>query len=135
MSVVMHHIGHTAIIFPFFGLFAGYFVGKFLGKSLDSTTLMILKDLVSIGFFFLGVKYSLSYINKKVIVINPESSSKSSIIVFGLLVICMWVLSILDGFNIIGITYNTLFFGIIFAIFFVLTKRYFSNLHALQTEK
>ena len=135
VSVVMHHIGHTAIIFPFFGLLAGYFVGKFLGKSLDSTTLMILKDLVSIGFFFLGVKYSLSYINKKVIVINPESSSKSSIIVFGLLIICMWVLSILDGFNIIGITYNTLFFGIIFTIFFVLTKRYFSNLQALQTEK
>ncbi|MDM5264108.1 hypothetical protein PF327_07880 [Sulfurovum sp. XTW-4] len=132
-SIVVHHILHTTIIFPFFGLLTGYFVLKFLGKSLDVTTLMILKDLVSIGFVFLGVKYSLSYINKKFTVSNPQRSSKISIIVFGVLAACMWALSIFNGFNIIGIVYNTVFFGIIFTIFFVFTKKYFSNLKILQT--
>lgn len=132
-SVVTHHILNTTIIFPFFGLLAGYFVLKFLGDSLDATTLRILKDLVSIGFVFLGVKYSLSYIDKKYSVTNPEKSSRISIIVFGVLAACVWVLSILNGFNIIGIVYNTVFFGIVFAIFFVMTKKYFSSLQAPQT--
>ena len=131
-SIVIHHILHTTIIFPFFGLLAGYFVIKFLGESLNITTLMILKDLVSIGFVFLGVKYSLSYINKKFTVSNPQRSSKISIIVFGVLAVCMWALSIFNGFNIIGIVYNTVFFGIIFTIFFVFTKKYFSNLKIPQ---
>ena len=132
-SVVTHHILHTTILFPFFGLLAGYFILKFLGDSLDATTLRILKDLVSIGFVFLGVKYSLSYIDKKYSVTNPEKSSKISIIVFGVLAACVWALSILNGFNIIGIVYNTVFFGIVFAIFFVMTKKYFSSLQAPQT--
>lgn len=132
-SVVTHHVLHTTILFPFFGMLAGYFVLKFLGESLDGTTLMILKDLVIIGFVFLGVKYSLSYIDKKFAVTNPENSSKISIILFGVLAACMWVLSILNGFNIIGIAYNTVFFGIVFAIFFVLTKKYFANLQTPQT--
>lgn len=132
-SVVTHHILHTTILFPFFGLLAGYFVLKFLGEALDGTTLMVLKDLVSIGFVFLGVKYSLSYIDKKFAVTNPQISLKISIVLFGILAACMWVISILNGFNIIGIVYNTLFFGIVFAIFFVLTKKYFTSLHAPQT--
>jgi len=132
-SVVTHHILLTTIVFPFFGLLAGYFVLKFLGEALDSTTLMVLKDLVSIGFVFLGVKYSLSYIDKKIAVTNPQSSLKISIVLFGILAACMLVLSILSGFNIIGIVYNTVFFGIVFAIFFVLTKKYFTSLQAPQT--
>ncbi|TKI69491.1 hypothetical protein FCU45_05400 [Sulfurimonas crateris] len=131
-SVVTHHILNTTIIFPFFGLLAGYLILKFLGNSLDVTTLRILKDLVSVGFVFLGVKYSLSYINKKYSVANPEKSSKISIIIFGVLATCMWILSILNGFNIIGIVYNTVFFGIVFAIFFAMTKKYFSSLQAPQ---
>ena len=127
-NVVTHHILHTTIIFPFFGLLVGYFVGKFLGESLDITTLMIIKNLLSIGFVLLGIKYSLSYIDKKFVVKNPASSSKVSIIIFGILVVCMWASTIFNGFNIIGIVYNTFFFGIVFAIFFVMTKKYFTSL-------
>ncbi|MDD3598402.1 hypothetical protein [Sulfuricurvum sp.] len=132
-NIITHHILNTTIIFPFFGLLVGYFVLKFLGDSLDSTTMMILKDLVSIAFVFFGVKYSLSYIDKKYSVTNPEKSSKISIIIFDVLAICAWVLSIFNGFNIIGIIYNTIFFGIVIAIFFVMTKKYFSSLQAPQT--
>lgn len=132
-SVVTHHILHTTILFPFFGLLSGYFVLKFLGESLNGTTQMILKDLISIVFVFLGIKYSLSYIDKKYSVTNPKSSSKISIIVFAVLASCMWTLSMLNGFNIIGIAYNTVFFGIVFAIFSVLTKQYFSGLQVPQT--
>ncbi|MBO8087541.1 MAG: hypothetical protein J7D61_16020 [Marichromatium sp.] len=127
-SVVTHHIVHTAILFPFFGLLAGYFFHKFSYDSLNPTTLMILKDFVMIAIFFLGVKYSLSYINKKYIVQNPEKSSTISITVFGVLIGCALTLNILSAFSIIGIVYNTIFFGIVFMIFFINTKKYFTGL-------
>lgn len=127
-SVVSIHILTTSIVIPFFGLLAGYFVNKFLSGSLNEGLLMIIKDLVYVSFFFMGVKYSISYINKKIEVKNPESSSKYSIIVFGILITIMWVINILAGLNIIGIAYNTIFFGVIFAIFFILTKKYFEKL-------
>lgn len=134
-SVVSTHILTTSIVIPFFGLLAGYFVNKFLGASLNQGIVMIIKDIVYIAFFFMGVQYSISYINKKVDVKNPENSSKYSIIVFAILITAMWVVNVLAGFNIIGIAYNTLFFGIIFAIFFILTKKYFESLQKPQTAK
>ena len=133
-SVVSTHILTTSIVIPFFGLLAGYFVNKFLGASLNQGLVMILKDIVYIAFFFMGVKYSISYINKKIDVKNPENSSKYSIIVFGILITAMWVMNVLAGFNIIGIAYNTVFFGVVFAIFFIITKKYFEKLtQAMQT--
>jgi hypothetical protein len=79
------------------------------------------------------VRYSLSYIDQKIAVTDPERSSKGSMIVFGVLLIGMWALSVLNGLTIIGIAYNTLFFGTVFTIFIVLTKKYFSNLQVPQT--
>ena len=127
-SVVLTHILTTSIVFPFFGLLAGYFVNKFLHGSLNESLLIIIKDLVYILFFFMGVKYSLSYINKKIDVKNPENSSKYSIITFGVIMLFMLIVDILAKPNIISIGYNTVFFGIIFAIFFILTKNYFKGL-------
>lgn len=128
VSVVSTHILTTSIVIPFFGLFAGYFVNKFLGTSLNQVLVMIIKDIIYIVFFFIGVKYSLSYINKKIIVKNPKNSSKYSIIAFGIIITFMLIFDILAQPNIISIGYNTVFFGIIFAIFFILTKNYFEKL-------
>ena len=127
-SVVSTHILTTSIVLPFFGLLAGYFVNKFFGASLNQSLVMIIKDIVYITFFFIGVKYSISYINKKITVKNPQNSSKYSIITFGLIMIFMLIVDILAKPNIISIGYNTVFFGIIFAIFFILTKNYFEKL-------
>jgi len=132
-SVVSTHLLTTSIVIPFFGLLAGYFVNKFLGASLSQFLTMIVKDIVYILFFFIGVKYSISYINKNITVKNPQNSSKYSIIIFGIFLTIMWIMNILAGFNIIGITYNTIFYGSIFAIFFILTKRYFEQLQKVQT--
>lgn len=133
-SVVSTHILTTSIVIPFFGLFAGYFVNKFLGASLNQVLVMIIKDIIYIVFFFIGVKYSLSYINKKIIVEKPKNSSKYSIIAFGIIITFMLIFDILAQPNIISIGYNTVFFGIIFAIFFILTKNYFEKLQQeLQT--
>ena len=127
-SVVSTHILTTSIVIPFFGLLVGYFVNKFLHGSLNENLLMIIKDLVYVLFFFMGVKYSLSYINKKIDVKNPKNSSKYSIITFGVITVFMLIVDILAKPNIISIGYNTVFFGIIFAIFFILTKNYFEGL-------
>ena len=127
-SVVSTHIITTSIVIPFFGLFAGYFVNKFLGVSLNQALVMIIKDIVYIIFFFMGVKYSLSYINKKITVKNPQNSSKYSIIIFGVIMTFMLIVDILAKPNIISIAYNTVFFGIIFTIFYIFTKNYFEKL-------
>jgi hypothetical protein len=127
-SVVSTHILTTSIVIPFFGLLAGYFVNKFLGASLNEGLVMIIKDIVYVTFFFMGVKYSISYINKKITVKNPQNSLKYSIITFGVIIIFMLIVDILAKPNIISIGYNTAFFGIIFTIFFILTKNYFEKL-------
>jgi len=127
-SVVSTHILTTSVVIPFFGLLAGYFVNKFLGTSLNQGLVMIIRDIVYITFFFMGVKYSISYINKKITVKDPQNSLKYSVITFGIVMIFMLSIDILAQPNIIIIGYNILFFGIIFAIFFILTKNYFEKL-------
>jgi len=127
-SVVSTHILTTSIVIPFFGLLAGYFINKFLGTSLNQGLVIIIRDIVYITFFFMGVKYSISHINKKITVKDPQNSLKYSVITFGIVMIFMLSVDILAQPNIIIIGYNTLFFGIIFAIFFILTKNYFEKL-------
>ncbi len=127
-SVVSTHILTTAIVIPFFGLLAGYLVNKFFGPTLNQGLMLLIENIIYITFFFMGVKYSISYINKKITVKNPQNSSKYSIITFGLIMVFMLIVNILAKPNIISIGYNTVFFGIIFIIFFILTKNYFEKL-------
>lgn len=127
-GVVTHHIVHTTIIFPFFGLLVAYFVLGFLGEKADTTTYLTIRDLITILFFFFGVKYSLSYIDKKMFVKNVEKSLNYSVFIFSVLIIMIWMGSILQLFNIVRIGYNTMFFGTVFILFFLLTKRYFLSL-------
>jgi len=127
-SVVSTHIITTAIVMPFFGLLAGYFINKFLGESLSQMLLALLKDSVYIGFFFLGVFYSLTYLKKKIVVKSPQKSGTYSIVIFGIIILFMLIIDILAQPNIASITYNTIFFTLIFALFFIPTKRYFSSL-------
>jgi hypothetical protein len=129
VSVVSTHIITTSIVIPFFGLLVGYFVNKFLGSSLNPLLVMIIKDVVYITFFFMGVKYSISYISKNITVKDPQNSSKYSIIIFGIIMVCMLTVDILANPNIISIGYNSIFFGVIFSIFFILTKNYFEKLY------
>lgn len=129
LGIVVFHLMTTAIVFPFFGLLIGYFAWKYLGKTLNSGALTLLRDAINIGFFFLGIKYSLIFIDKKMIVQNPKSCSKSSIMTFAILVIYIWSVHIVKNANSIAFIYNTLFYGIIFLIFFVMTWQYFLRLN------
>ncbi|WP_331775242.1 hypothetical protein [Sulfurospirillum sp. 1612] len=126
--IVTFHIIMTAIIFPFFGLLAGYFLIKFFGNMLQSGTLVIIKDIISIGFFFLGVMYSLIYIDKKILIKKPLNCSKNAILMFTILILYVWSVHIANNPNTIAMVYNTLFYGIIFLIFFIMTRQYFTKL-------
>ncbi|MDX1808399.1 MAG: hypothetical protein R3331_02550 [Sulfurospirillaceae bacterium] len=128
LGIVTFHIMTTAVIFPFFGLMIGYFVWKYLGNTFNSGALTLLRDVINVGFFLLGMKYSLSYIDKNMIAQNPKSCSKRSILIFTILVIYVWSVHLLNSPNTIAIIYNTIFYGIIFLIFFVMTRQYFSKL-------
>ncbi|NOR56329.1 MAG: hypothetical protein GQ531_08980 [Sulfurovum sp.] len=131
-SVVLTHIVTTSIVIPFFGLFVGYFISKFLGASLEPTLLIILKDIVFILIFFLGVKYSLSQIDKRIDVKHPLKCSKYSIIVFGLLVLLVLGINVWSNFSIIAMVYAVIYYGIIFGVFLMLTRKYFKNLKAVE---
>ena len=129
--VAFMHIWTSSIVIPFFGLLAGYFIGKFLATSLDKNLLIIIKDIVKIIFFFIGVKYSLHYINKKIDVENPNKSFKYSIVIFTVLITAMLIIGS-NGLDLIGILYNVVFFGIIFYIYFIFTRKYFQDLQNLD---
>ena len=134
INVVITHIITTSLVIPFFGLFAGYVAQKLLASSVQSQILMLLmRDFVYILFFFFGVKYSLSYIDKNIIVKHPQKVANYSIILFGVMLFCMTMIDILAMPNILNFIYTILFFGIVFTIFFLMTRSYFTHLQA-QTE-
>lgn len=129
-SVVTTHILTTSIIFPFFGLIAVYFTTKYLSSSLNQVSIVFIRDIIYIAFFFAGVKYSSSYIKKNILVKDPQSSLKYSSIVFAIIIACMLIFDVLANPNIISLVYNSVFFGIIYAIFFLQTKSYFLKINS-----
>jgi hypothetical protein len=126
--VVLFHILMTVFIFPFFSILAGYFLMRFFGKVLHGGTLVVIKDVLSLGIFFFGVLYSLIYIDKKMVIKDPLACSKNAILVFSILLIYSWSVHIANNSNAIAMVYNTLFYGIAFLIFFVMTRQYFTIL-------
>lgn len=133
INIALMHIWTSSIVIPFFGLLAGYLIGKFIDTSLDKNLSIIIKDIVKIVFFFIGVKYSLSYINKKINVTNPNKSFKYSVVIFIVLIITMLIIGS-NGLSLSGILYNIIFFGIIFFIFFIFTKKYFQGLQNFEMD-
>lgn len=127
-KTVSTHIITTAIVIPFFGFFPGYIINKYLGNSLNEDIIMVIQDIFYILFFFFGVKYSISYMKKNIIVKNPTQSLKYSIITFGTLIFILWLLNTLSGKRVLETVYDTVFCGIIFTIFFVFTKKFFGSI-------
>ncbi|NPA66873.1 MAG: hypothetical protein GXO11_08340 [Epsilonproteobacteria bacterium] len=127
-NVVTTHILTTSVVIPFFGLLIGYMINKSLSTTLNQTEVLLIKDIVFIIFFFFGVRYSLSYIDKTITVKDPKNSLRFSLIVFGLLMVMIFFLNVLAYPNTLNTIYNIAFFGIIFILFYIPTKRYFTNL-------
>jgi hypothetical protein len=127
-GVVTSHIISSSLLFPVVWLIAGS-----LGKALLIANAMATEPIASIVYygvmllsFFLGIKYSLYYINKKVEVAMPKQSGQQSIALFSILVIAVnYGLYYFEG----NINYYRLVMslGLVY-LFAVMTKKYFNSL-------
>lgn len=127
-GVVSSHIISTVFLFPLLWLIAGS-----LAKGLLTLYYPILEPylstvyyLIMLGSFYLGIKYSLYYINKNVSVALPEKSGRQSILFFSALVIISnYTLFYFEN----SINIQRLIFSLILLYMFaVMTKRYFHTL-------
>ena len=88
-GVASSHIISSSTLFPFLWLFIGLLFKPFILSQHYVPDIMVsfIYYLIMLGAYYLGIKYSLSYINKKVLVMLPKKSSNLAIGLFFLLIL------------------------------------------------
>lgn len=88
-GIVSSHIISTTMLFPLFWLIAGLLVKALLiqNKIILEPFVSFLYYLIMLSSYYLGIKYSLYFIDKKVEVALPEQSARQAIITFSTLVV------------------------------------------------
>lgn len=127
-GVVSGHIISTTFLFPVFWIIVGSFAKFFLVEKgmLSESVAIWLYYAIMLGCFYLGIKYSLYYINKRVSVALPKQSGRQSIIVFTTLVIAV---NIILFYYEKTVNFQRVIFGLLLIYMFAkLTKKYFNSL-------
>lgn len=131
-GVVSSHIISTTFLFPILWLIAGSLAKALLLAQgmIDEPIATTSYYVIMLGCFYLGTKYSLYYIDKRVSVALPKQSGRQSIIVFSILVILtnITLFYFEKAMNIQRVIFSLL----LIYMFAQLTKRYFNSLE--QTE-
>jgi len=122
------HVISSSTLFPVFWLIAGS-IGKamLISKEIINETLANgIYYAIMLLLFYLGIKYSLYYINKKVIVTFPKQSAQQSIILFSILVIATnyGLYYFENSLNILRIFFSL----VLIYMFSIMTKKYFDTL-------
>jgi len=127
-GVVSSHIISTTMLFPLFWLIAGLLAKALLVQNniIPEPLVSFLYYLIMLGSYYLGIKYSLYFIDKKIIVALPEQSSRQAIIAFSTLV----VVSNYALFYFQETIYiqRIIFSLLLIYMFAVITKKYFNSL-------
>lgn len=131
-GVVSSHIISTTFLFPAFWIIVGSFAKFFLVEKgmLSQSVAMCLYYAIMLGCFYLGIKYSLYYIDKRVSVALPKQSGRQSIIIFTMLVI---VVDTILFYYEQTVNFQRIIFGLLLIYMFAkLTKRYFNSLEQAE---
>ncbi|MEJ2489316.1 MAG: hypothetical protein P8Y50_05935 [Sulfurovaceae bacterium] len=131
-GVVSSHIISTTFLFPAFWIIVGSFAKFFLVEKgmLSQSVAMWLYYAIMLGCFYLGIKYSLYYIDKRVSVALPKQSGRQSIIIFTMLVI---VVDTILFYYEQTVNFQRIIFGLLLIYMFAkLTKRYFNSLEQAE---
>jgi hypothetical protein len=131
-GVVSSHIISTTFLFPAFWIIVGSFAKFFLVEKgmLSQSVAMWLYYAIMLGCFYLSIKYSLYYIDKRVSVALPKQSGRQSIIIFTMLVI---VVDTILFYYEQTVNFQRIIFGLLLIYMFAkLTKRYFNSLEQAE---
>jgi len=131
-GIVSSHIISTTFLFPAFWIIVGSFAKFFLVEKgmLSQSVAMWLYYAIMLGCFYLGIKYSLYYIDKRVSVALPKQSGRQSIIIFTMLVI---VVDTILFYYEQTVNFQRIIFGLLLIYMFAkLTKRYFNSLEQAE---
>ena len=127
-GVVSSHIISTTMLFPLFWLIAGSLVKALLiqNKIILEPFVSFLYYFIMLGSYYLGIKYSLYFIDKKVAVALPEKSARQAIIVFSTLVVVSnyALFYFQETINVQRIMFSLL----LLYMFAVMTKKYFDSI-------
>lgn len=119
-TIVSSYIITSSLVFPFFGMLLGYFLTKYLQLYIDGIYLGVIKDVVLLIFFFIGIKYAQNFITDNYIVRKPKLVLYSSLVIFLALILLFFYL-FYEKF----IIYSVIFHTLIYAIFAFSSIRYF----------
>ena len=127
-GIATSHVISSSLLFPLLWLIIGLLFKPFIlskGYVPESVVTLVYYG-VMLGAFYLGIKYSLSYINRKVLVIFPKKSAKHSITLFFMLIF-------LTHYGFYYFTEEISFSRVVFTIFLFLlfvdlTQKYFNSL-------
>lgn len=128
-SVVSSHIISSSALFPVVWLIIGSFLQTILVQKqiLNEPVVTGLYYIVMLASFYGGIKYSLSFIDRRYIVSNPQSSLKFSILsfLFGVLFINYLFIYFEESFNWFRLSFSIL----LTYMFVILTNKYFSAIN------
>ena len=129
-SVVSSHIISSTMLFPVLWLIIGSVIYLILEQKqvLPISLITIFYYIVMLASFYAGIKYSLSFIDKRYIVSNPELSLKFSILFFliGVLLINYIFIYFEEALN----WFRLIFSILLLYMFVTLTNKYFKSLEA-----
>ena len=131
-GVMTVHVISSSTLFPTFWLIAGSLVKALLVANgiIIEPFASTLYYMVMLGTFYLGIKYSIYYINKKIQVALPKQSGRQSIILFFLIVIAVNIAFIYFENS---INFQRIIFSIFLVYMFIqMTNKFFHSLE--QTE-
>ena len=131
-GVMTVHVISSSTLFPTFWLIAGSLVKALLVANgiIIEPFASTLYYMVMLGSFYLGIKYSIYYINKKIQVALPKQSGRQSIILFFLIVIAVNIAFIYFENS---INFQRIIFSIFLVYMFIqMTNKFFHSLE--QTE-
>lgn len=129
-NISTSHVIQTSFLFPIVWLIVGSFVKMILNDKgfIPLEILSLVYYLIMLISFYLGIKYSLAYINKKIIVSQPQNTAKQSILwfLFGAVSINYAFYYFEESLNFIRIITTVL----IIVMFIKLTTKYFNSIEA-----
>ena len=127
-GVASSHIISSSTLFPFLWLLVGLFFKAYLvhEEYLTENQALTIFYVVMLGAFYIGIKYSLSYINKKVLVMLPKKSSNLAIGLFFLLILLAHYgfYYFEESISLLRVTFTVF----LFLLFKSMTEKYFNSL-------
>ncbi len=103
---------------------SAYLLTKYMGEVLQKWQLSFIKEGIYLLFFVLGVRYSMEFVAKRYVVADKRAFFIYSVWAFAFLVAVAAYTNIAASQELFGALYGACFYGVVFLLYYFLTKRW-----------